>query len=217
MLMSYVLITSQERRLFKSRYWPQCYVTRPLRGVKGNETLLLPSFFFICDSDCESGKNMTLTATRLISIALPKDLLHGGRCWVGEDVSDNSTLWRTSSIPSAWNPIFLAHFYYSIGLVGPQLFLAAKSIITHISAFQIFKLLLHGLFLLLLFSILRRWWCPFFKSFAIIFVRFLEARVPPCNLSLWNRYPGECFEIEGNNLWSLQLFPQTSFSRFETT
>lgn len=78
---------------------------------------------------------MTLTATRVISIPLPKDLLHGGRCWVGEDVSDNSTLWRASSIPPAWNPIFLAYFYYSKGLVGPQLFLAAKSIITHISAF----------------------------------------------------------------------------------
>lgn len=45
--MSYVLITSQERRLFKSRYSPQCCVIRPLRGVKGNETLLLPSPLFI--------------------------------------------------------------------------------------------------------------------------------------------------------------------------
>lgn len=78
---------------------------------------------------------MTLTATRLISIPLPEDLLHGGRCWVGKDALDNSMLWRASIIPPALNPIFFAHFYCSIGVGGPQLFLAAKSIITHIFDF----------------------------------------------------------------------------------
>lgn len=59
-----------------------------------------------------------------------------------------------------------------------------------------------------------------FKSFAVILVRFLEARMGKCVHAICHSGIDtlvSVFEIEGNNLWSLRLFPQTFSPRFETT